>query len=236
MNEWKKERKKKWISIKLNFYFRKKAFEQKMFLIAYNKSSFIFRLQLFIYWRKKNILDNSCSILNYVFQVSVVEDDSFLNKLRSSPTSPTYLTERLGTSTSPKSSEKTWKSPLNSFLNNQNLETLGLKEISVNDMMMSTSFIENGSQDGSVDGKDGNQSKSDDSDDEGLESTSEEFEWKVSCHTFKSEFSLNQRIVHEFSGWNLKFFLKTKLPMTKWYENVLNLGNRLRYLFYFLLW
>ncbi len=114
------------------------------------------------------------------FQVSVVDEDCFRTK-----TSPTtskneaYLTERLNASTSPKCSEKTWKSSLNSFLNNQNLEILGLKEINVNDMLMSTSFIESGSREGSVDGKEDNESKSEDSDDEGVESTSEEFVWKV---------------------------------------------------------
>lgn len=130
------------------------------------------------------LFGNTCKQIRN-FQVSVVEEDCY-GKARTSPTSPKNMDVCFGEQllgTSPKHSEKTWKSSsplLNSFLGSQNLETLGLKELSVGDMM-STSFIESGSQDGSVDGKDENQQRSDESDDddEGVESTCDEFVWKV---------------------------------------------------------
>lgn len=116
------------------------------------------------------------------FQVSLVKDDSY-TPTKTSPTSPkciadSYLTDRLN-STSVQSSEKTWKTPINTFLNHQNLESFGLKEINVSDLM-STSFIESGSQDGSVDDKDDNNTKSDSESENGeVECTNDEFEWKV---------------------------------------------------------
>lgn len=121
------------------------------------------------------------------FRVSVVEDDTYVCKPKLSPnnmkTVDSYWTEKLGILDSFKGSQETWKSPFNSFLHDQNSRMVDAKDTID---MMSTSFIESDSQNGSIDGKDDHLVKSNDSDDDGMESTSDEFIWKVSLNVFKS--------------------------------------------------
>lgn len=124
------------------------------------------------------------------FHVSLVKDDNYAAVSKTSPTSPKNIVDSY-VANSIQSSEKTWKPPLNAFLNSQNLENFGLKEINVNDFM-STSFIECGSQDGSVD-QDDNQSDTDSEDGE-VQCTNDEFEWKVSCRFGHSCFRCNRCI------------------------------------------
>ncbi|XP_065218774.1 uncharacterized protein LOC135844477 isoform X2 [Planococcus citri] len=108
------------------------------------------------------------------FHVSLVKDDNYAFVSKTSPTSPKNIVDSY-VANSNQSSEKTWKPPLNAFLNSQNLDNFGLKEINVNDLM-STSFIECGSQDGSIDQDD---IKSDTESEDGEEQcTNDEFEWK----------------------------------------------------------